>query len=113
MFTSFLEEIGKSIDVFSGRDALMVCRKCFSSYERYENLRKTIKNNLMYAMSVAVPVAVPESITSAAKRPRIEASTSSSPDVAVSYLTVATYCHNELYSNIRFTLITKNPKLMY
>ena len=87
----FLEAIfgslGKDFNVFRGKD-IMMCRKCFSAYERYGSLQKSISENLMHAMDV-----IELEATSADKRPRMntpvpsQASTSSSPDVAVSFFT--------------------------
>ena len=83
----FLDALGKDFDVFRGKD-IMMCRKCFSAYERYGSLQKSISENLMHAMDVIELEAI-----SAAKRPRMntpvpsQASTSSSPDVAVSFFT--------------------------
>ena len=80
----FLDALGKDFDVFRGKD-IMMCRKCLSAYERYGSLQKSIS---VHAMDVIELEAI-----SAAKRPRMntpvpsQASTSSSPDVAVSFFT--------------------------
>ena len=44
----------------------MMCRKCFSAYERLYSLKKS--ENLVHAMSVLAP----EDIASGSKRPRID-----------------------------------------
>ena len=62
---SCLEEIGKEFDDFSEKN-LMLCRKCFSAYERLYSLKKS--ENLVHAMSVLAP----EDIASGSKRPRID-----------------------------------------
>ena len=82
-----MEEIGRDLDVFSGNE-LWMCKKCFSTYERYAKLKKTITDALAGAMGVVVQ----DSLGSAPKRPRVDfpplsqACTSSSPDVAVSFV---------------------------
>lgn len=83
-----LEEIGGNFEDFSGK-SLMMCRKCFSAYERLHCLKKSVTDNLAQAMSALVP----DDIAGASKRPRIDpvlpainpVSASSSPDVAVSF----------------------------
>ena len=83
----FLDALGKDFDVFRGKD-IMMCRKCFSTYEGYGSLQKSISENLMHAIDVIELEGI-----SAAKRPRMntpvpfQASTSSSPDVAESFFT--------------------------
>ena len=80
-----LEEIGINFNDFSGKE-LTMCRKCFSAYERLHSLKKSVADKLAHAMSASVP----DDIASVSKRPRrdapVSASTSSSPDVAVSLL---------------------------
>lgn len=86
----FLGEISKNCDAYCGSE-LMMCRKCFSKYERYETIKKSIIDNLVQAMTI-VPESEETTSASAAKRPKTGpisslpaiSSTSSSPDVAVS-----------------------------
>ena len=113
---SCLEEIGKEFDDFCEKN-LMMCRKCFSAYERLYSLKKSVAENLVHAMSVLAP----EDIASGSKRPRIDvpvltanpvSTTTDPPDVAVNFLllqkkvyTIISNCSN------RSMYITTIPKL--
>ena len=76
-----------------------MCRKCFTAYERYQALQKSILSNLKIALGV-----IPSTFSSRSKRLRVESrrpvisvpvpllqqassSTTASPDVAVSIYT--------------------------
>ena len=79
---SLMEEIGKNLDDFSGRE-LWMCKKCFSSYQRFGALKKSLASALLHVE--------PENFSSASKRPRVHppalfqpSSSSASPDVAES-----------------------------
>lgn len=80
-----------------------MCRKCFKAYEHYQSLQKSLVSNLKKAIDVIVPT----TLSSSAKRLRVESSvsrsdiptsvlppqasssTSASPDVAVSCLYIS------------------------
>ena len=81
---NLMEDIGKNLNVF-GESELWMCKKCFSSYQRFGALRKTLVDALLHVE--------PENLSSAPKRPRVHppahfqaqaCSSSASPDVAVS-----------------------------
>ena len=101
---SCLEEIGKEFDDFSEKN-LMMCRKCFSAYERLYSLKKSVAENLVHAMSVLAP----EDIASGSKRPRIDvpvltanpvSTTTDPPDVAVSFC-----CYKKKYALLYPTVL--------
>ena len=50
---NLVEEIGKDLDVYSGKE-LWMCKKCFSTYERYARLKKTITDTLAHTMGVVI-----------------------------------------------------------
>ena len=69
-----------------------MCRKCFTAYERYQTLEKSLLSNLKKALGL-----LPSTLSSSTKRLRVESrrpaiseqassSTSASPDVTVNYL---------------------------
>ena len=69
-----------------------MCRKCFTAYERYQTLEKSLLSNLKKALGL-----LPSTLSSSTKRLRVESrrpaiseqassSTSAPPDVMVNYL---------------------------
>ena len=60
-----MEDIGKNLNVF-GESELWMCKKCFSSYQRFGALRKTLVDALLHVE--------PENLSSAPKRPRVPGS---------------------------------------
>ena len=55
-FKNNLEDIGMNFEAFSAVKNLWMCRKCFSAYERYQNLQKIMLDDLSQAMSIILPL---------------------------------------------------------
>ena len=118
IWKNFAEELNEALVM---RMSLMMCKKCFSTFERYHTLAKLIINNMKKALSVLnQDVELP-----AIKKPRLDfdvgresfpSSSSSVPPggvVSIFLLYIIQQLDTDMHVIYRFMLDTKIPRLTY